>query len=274
MNFNVLWETHKQFVIKVVAGFAVYLILQYLAAGYQSQAAETIDKSRNLAASNDESVKRLDYKHDRETKAHKVLDARLEDFLSKVSITQTSVVKMPSGDPEIDFPKKMAAVWDKFTDQAKRRNIGHPRANDVSFGLRSGMSDQEWDDQFVLLEVIRRVVTAAEQLRVHSVISVKPMAVETAEIPGIKGVVRLAYPVQFEIEATYEVTRDLLANFERESEYLAVSVDLEPVQVEGDEKREGNVRGIYTFAGIDLGEPREKSKGRKSGFRQGGTRKR
>ncbi|MEM7264245.1 MAG: hypothetical protein AAF488_19830, partial [Planctomycetota bacterium] len=169
MNFNVIWEKHRKFLTQVAGGFAVFMVFLSVASSIQQGAAE---ERESIIEKNDAVQRRankLDAKHDRELKLKGRLEERKKQLLSGVSIAENARIRPPAEHSDTKFKRQKEEIYARFTDRADVAGVLRPELGDISFGVNPDLSDEEWNDRYVQLEVVDRFVRVAVDERVHSV---------------------------------------------------------------------------------------------------------
>ncbi len=210
-------------------------------------------------------MKKLDFSYHNAIKKAESGGERLDNLLRKILLSRSSNVQVPDSegtDLGIEFRKRKESIWNVAGERAKRINLQIPSSNETDFDLRGDLTQQEWQDRYLQLEVLKRSFEAFVDLGLRRIEELTPEEVETEAIPSNKKDVLVRYPVKAKLHLTYDQLMQLFSRFQRDGSYLGLEL-LEVIRENGDP--EGIVRAEVLFVGIDLGEPRESK--RKSGRR-------
>ncbi|MEM7165473.1 MAG: hypothetical protein AAF581_08415 [Planctomycetota bacterium] len=260
INFGVLWEKHKKFLLTVFGGFALFLGLQTFAASYRDGANATFDRSQKKVGGLVRAAEELDKVYGPTLGEQRVIGDHIEGFLDKVGLSRTSRIKIPEdlNRAATDFPAKFGKVWDNFTDEADKIHLRYPDKSKVRFDLRGNLSKFEWADRYRKLEVTQRVLQAAHELRLNEILEISPRPTMIEEIPDSKQVA-VRYPVAVKIRAPFAKVCRLFDYFQRDTVYLTVELDVTS-------KDGGDIlTGDLLFSGVDIEKPRDSKKSRKRG---------
>lgn len=252
------WQTHRTFLIRVVAGLAVFFILMNIAVSYRDDGRNEVSRLQNDLLGIAERLRELDGRHQQEQRNADALEERGEELLARLSVTRNAEVEPPDGGdpPTIDFPaSKERRVWRAFTDRADRINLGYPQLRDISFDERSDLTDEEWADRYALLEVVRRVLDAGVEAQLDKFGAITPGSAQTEPVPEDPELALVRYPVSVQLTATYPELLSFVRSFQTDGNFLSIEIDdLEA----GDAP--GTVDASLTAVGVDLGPEREEGR--------------
>ncbi len=264
-----LWQAHRQFILRVAIGLAVFLILMNLAVGYRTDGKADARRMENDLLGVSEQLRDLDGRHQQEQRNADALMERGEEVLAKLSLLRNAEVAAPkAGDPpSIDFPGSKGRIWRAFTDRADRIHLSYPaKLQEISFDESADLTTEEWGDRYALLEVLRRLLDAGVTYELSRFHTIDPGDVITEAIPDDSELALVRYPVSIQVEAEYDNLLAFIGAFQEDRRYLSMEI-VEIARIQGDA---GRVEASLRAVGIDLGPPRDDGPRRPGGgFRRG-----
>lgn len=274
MPWKAVWEKHRTFLIRVAGGLVVFLIGVTWIQGYRGEATAQVAKNAATAAAVEKDQGALDLTYDRERKEGRVLDKRRESLLSQVAVSRHARLKMPQGsqeDFEIDFAQQKSTIWREFESRANRVNLYFPGQKDVGFSITTDLEVEDWEDRYLQLDMIRRILNSVVDVGgVAKIDSIDPGNVATEPIAGSDNEAVVRYPVHVKMQLEYSSVLRLMERFQGSASYMSLEIEellLEP----GDP--DGLLRASIDFIGVDIGEPRDTRRNKRSGsFRRGPRR--
>ena len=271
MHYSVIWEKHKKFITQVTGGFAVFMILFSVAADFQKDAVkariEIIGKNDDLQ----QRANQLDTRYDREVKLKKLLGDRRQQLVQSVSIVENARIQPPEDHSDTKFKKEKESVYEDFSSRANVAGIERPQLGDIRFNVSSELTDQDWDDRYVQLDIVDRFFRLAVDERIRAIIEVRPESIEAESINDNQDVALYRYPVLVTVVADHAAILRVMSAFQRANSCIGVEVEsMEPAEFKG---KTGFVEAQLRLIGWHLEKPREEPMRRGSGFGRPGKRR-
>lgn len=257
MNLERIWEKHRKFLTRVAGAVAVFMVLFFFSDGMlttaQDQSAKAVKRNAGLR---DEVDDMLEYSQ--ETSNRDALQEQLTDTLNKVALSQNLRRDIPAFEKgSIEFNLQKKSVYNAVKKRADKKSLDIPKMEDISFDVDK-VSEEEWLDRCLQLEVVERVLNAAVDFEAVAVEAVEPGETVQEAIRESRELVLLRVPVEVRLRITYENLMRLLEDFQSESKFLALElVSLAPASSSGE------LTATIRACAIDLGKAREERRSRR-----------
>ncbi|MFN0057167.1 MAG: hypothetical protein ACKVX7_01805 [Planctomycetota bacterium] len=256
-NLKLIWAKHQRFLLQIAAGLAVFLLMFLGAGSYESSANDERIARRQSFDALQERLNKLDVKGPREIAQRQVYEARFQNLLEAVSVTSGAKIQAPPDSGDIQFVKKFEQSWSTFTDRADRVGMRYPVSKDITFGVGSHLTAEEWNDRYVQLDMLDRFLNVAVDQKVRQLNSIQPLDVAQESFPNDKEQALLRHSIQIELLCEYAQLLALLESFQQPGRYLGL--ELESVTRD---PRAGAalLKCTLTLVGVEIGKPRQELK--------------
>lgn len=252
MNLERVWEKHRQFLTQVAGGFAVFMLLFFFANGMLSSARSDGQKAikNNQRLRNEVEEEMLDYSQ--EVNNRVALRTQLDELLGRVGIRDNLRRSIPSHDAgPIEFNRIKKDIYNSVKKRADQRSMDLPKSDEIRFDV-DDVTEQEWNDRCIQLEIIERVLNAAVDYRVSAVEAVEPLDPVQESIRDNEKRVLLRLPVEVRMRVAYSDLIAFLESFQDDKKFIALEiVSLVPAP------NGGELTATIRAVGIDIGEARE-----------------
>ncbi len=257
MNPSAIWQEHRKFLTQVAGVAAGFLIILLVLRGYLEGYVAESESAIKAADREQKRVKDMGPDYSFEVSERDTLKERLEDLLSRTSLLSERRETPESQFGDVKFSKARDDVYTSFIERAIKVNLRHPPIGDIEFGQSLELSDEEWQDQYVLLDAFEQILNACVDNRVEAILEVSPEAVEVTPIADSDQAL-YRYPIEIKIRLPYGRLLQLYSSFQSEQNFLA----LEVVSLDGSAESNQSVTAVLRLSGVGIGEPRESTRKR------------
>ncbi|OUU26121.1 MAG: hypothetical protein CBC13_00840 [Planctomycetia bacterium TMED53] len=260
-----IWYKNKPTLIKALATLVVFLVLSNVAKSMRSDHETDLQRYEEKSVVLAQKLQELDGVVDVERQSRSALEDRGQDLWEKIAISARPLHSIPEDLDSIatEFKRSKDAVWNDFKEKANRLGIMTP-SSIPNFEEKSGLSPEEWQDRYRMLEVLDKFLSVILQIQLESVAEISPGERSQEEFED-SDLAIARYPVTFRVTCSPAQISELFARFQSDNSFLSI----EPERMKSLDGSADQLEVTLRAVGLDVESPREENRNTRRSPRSG-----